>query len=101
MPVLLILLVPLVTSLLVVSVLIPLKPEALRITRRFVCPWSKKMSVEKSKLSYHRPGEKGLTVMCDGPDGLKVVTCRAFLCLWFLAFLCAFPVGLVVYSIVF
>ncbi|MBN1433894.1 hypothetical protein JW921_03985 [Candidatus Fermentibacterales bacterium] len=51
------------------------------------------MKVAISEFSYHRRGERGLTVLCD-PGGSSMVTGRAFLVLWFLQFLCPLPVAL-------
>ncbi len=76
-------------SLMALAVIVPLRPGWIRITERFVCPRGSTMEVQTSKLSYHRPGERGLVVMCKGPGGTTSINGRAVFCLWLIFFICA------------
>ena len=68
----------------VLALVIPLRPDVLRITQRIVCPPGSSLLIRVVKLSYHRPGERGLTVVCRGPDGDRSVIGRAVFWLWVL-----------------
>jgi len=46
------------------AIAVPIYPNIIRITQSFVYPLGSKMKVQKVKLSYHRPGEKGIIIFC-------------------------------------
>jgi hypothetical protein len=79
-------------SLIGIAILIPIYPNIIRITESFVCPPGSKMEVQKVKLSYHRPGEKGIIVSCHSDGETLYVKGKALLCLWFLFFLISLPI---------
>lgn len=80
-------------SLIGIAVVIPIYPNIIRITESFVCPPGMKMKVEKVKLSYHRPGEKGIIVSCHGHGETIYVKAKALLCLWVIFFVFSLPVA--------
>jgi hypothetical protein len=66
------------------SLLIAVSPTSLRVTERLVCPRGSHMRVDVVKLSYHRPGERGIVVSCEGADAGNV---RAKAVAWLFAML--------------
>lgn len=70
-----------------------IRPGIVLITKRFVCPAGARMEAELVKLSYHRPGEKGIVVSCTGQGETHYVNAKALPCLWFVFFLGALPVA--------
>jgi len=80
-------------SLMALAIALPLRPDILRVTERFVCPAGARMDVTLTKSSYHRPGESGLVVTCRGQGKDEYVNARALLYLWLLFFVVALPVA--------
>jgi hypothetical protein len=79
-------------SLMGLAIAIPVYPNIIRITESFVCPPGMKMKVEKVKLSYHRPSEKGIIVSCHGHGETRYVRTKALLYLWLIFFLFSLPI---------
>jgi hypothetical protein len=75
------------------GIAIRFRPNIVLITERFVCSAGAKMEVELVKLSYHRPGEKGIVVSCTGQGETQYVNAKALPCLWFIFFVGALPVA--------
>ena len=82
-------------SLMGIAVVIPIYPNIIRITESFVCPPGMKMNVEKVKLSYHRPSEKGIIVSCHGHGEIRYVKAKAkaLLCLCVIFFVFSLPIA--------
>ncbi|MBL7129535.1 MAG: hypothetical protein ISS16_11205 [Ignavibacteria bacterium] len=80
-------------SLMGIAIVIPIYPNIIRITESFVCPPGMKMKVEKVKLSYHRPSEKGIIVSCHGHGETRYVKAKALLYLWLIFFVFSLPVA--------
>jgi hypothetical protein len=66
-------------SLMGFAIVIPVYPNIIRITESFVCPPGMKIKVEKVKLSYRRPSEKGIIVSCHGHGETRYVKTKALL----------------------
>jgi hypothetical protein len=49
-----------------------------------------------TKLSYHRPGERGIVVSCRGPGVSRYVNAKAFLWLWIIFFAASLPLAAVI-----
>ncbi|MBN2005501.1 MAG: hypothetical protein JXA21_19235 [Anaerolineae bacterium] len=69
-------------SMMAFAVALPIRPEIVRVTERFVCPAGARMEVNPAKLGYHRPGERGIVVKCYGQGKTEYVNARALLYLW-------------------
>lgn len=82
------------------AVVVPLSPGVLSIFGPLVCGKGESLSLQFVKLSYHRPGERGLVVECVGPSGRRNVRFRLLLYAFLASFLIVFLVGMVVAFIV-
>lgn len=79
-------------SLMGFAIAIPVYPNIIRITESFVCPPGMKIKVEKVKLNYHRPSEKGIIVSCHGHGETRYVKTKALLYLWLIFFVFSLPI---------
>lgn len=75
------------------AILIPLRPNTFLITERFVCPKGTKMKVQTTTSTYHRDGERGLVITCQGKGQTRYVNGRAFLVIWLISFLISLPIA--------
>jgi len=83
-----------------VAVLVPLSPRFLSVFGPLVCGKGENLSLQFVKLSYHRPGERGLVAECVGPSGRRNVRFRLLFYAFLASFLVVFLVGLVIAFIV-
>lgn len=79
-----------------IALVLPLSPRVLSIFGPLVCGKGENLSVQFVKLSYHRPGERGLVAECIGPNGRRNVRFRLVFCAFLSIFLAAFLTGLVI-----
>ena len=75
-------------------IILPLKPEVVLITQRFVCPPDRKMEVQTMRHTYHRPGERAIVVTCCGSGEPKIVNRKALWILWLIFFVLSLPVSI-------
>jgi hypothetical protein len=76
---------------------LPIYPGTVRITRWLVCPPGTEMRVGTFVASYHRPGQRGITIECVGADGItRDVKVKALLALWALFFGVSLPAAAVI-----
>lgn len=88
-------------SLMVLAVILPIRPDAVRITERLVCPADTKMDVRTEVYSYHHPGQKAVVVNYRGSDGMiHDVKVKAILALWGILFFVSILVTAVVVPLV-
>lgn len=52
-------------GIMLVAIVLPFKPEALKIVSKFVCSKDEKMEVLTSVASYHQPGERSIEIYCN------------------------------------
>ena len=87
------------------AVALPIRPNIVRITERFVCPPGTEMKVETYVYSYHRPGERAIGIYYLDPDGVTHnVKVKALLTLWGIFFIVSLPVavlGVVLFQLLF
>lgn len=83
-----------------IALVLPLSPRVLSIFGPLVCGKGEKLSLQLVKLSYHRPGERGLVAECTGPNGRRTVRFRLLFYAFLASFLVVFLVGLVIAVIV-
>lgn len=81
-------------SMMAFAIALPLRPQIVRVTERLVCPTGTSMEVITAKLSYHRPGERGLVVTCQGQGPVAYVNAKAFVYLWLIFFACSLPLAI-------
>lgn len=77
------------------AILLPLRPSVLKITQPFVCPKDTHMKIQTTTATYHRDGEKGLIVTCQGQGQTHHVNSRAYLTLWLISFILTLPLALI------
>lgn len=82
------------------AVLVPLSPGALSFFGPLVCRKDEKLSLQFVKLSYHRPGERGLVAECVSKSGRRNVRFRLLFFAFLAVFLVVFLVGAVIAVIV-
>jgi predicted nucleic acid-binding Zn ribbon protein len=83
-----------------IAVVLPLWPRALSIFGPLVCGKGENLSIQFVKLSYHRPGERGLVAECVSQSGRRTVRFRLLFYAFLASFLVVFLVGLVIAVIV-
>jgi hypothetical protein len=66
-------------ALMTLAVTLPFRPQVLHMTKKWVCPPGCEMRIRTNTASYHRPGEKGLSIECIYPAALSSVTCGKLL----------------------
>jgi hypothetical protein len=52
-------------GIMLIAVILPIKPDSLRIFGKFVCTGEEKMEVSTSVASYHQPGERSIEIYCS------------------------------------
>ena len=82
-------------SMMILAVVLPLFPKALRVTAPLICRSGEKMEIHVGKASYHRPGERGLAIECVG-TGRRTVTLRAFFLAWVVLSILILIIGMAV-----
>lgn len=83
-------------ALMAVAIAVPLRPGLLCFFGSLVCRKGEKLSLQFTKLSYHRPGERGLVAECHGPSGRRNVRFRLLALACSIPFLASFLTGLVI-----
>ncbi len=66
------------TSMMIVSAITLVYPKWLMVTAPVICRSGEQMEFHIGRASYHRPGERGITITCVGSSGRRPVTLRAF-----------------------
>lgn len=77
----------------VFSLTLSIKPETVKIIKVFVCPPDVEMVVSTETYSYHRPGQRAITIHANGPDGLRDIKSRTLVALWLFYFVLSIPVS--------
>lgn len=52
-------------GIMLMAIVLPLKPDALKVVGKFVCKNDEKMEVPTSVASYHQPGERSIEIYCN------------------------------------
>ena len=87
-------------SVMLLAVAIPINPKILNLTKSIICNKDEKLIIKKVKLSYHRPGEKGVIVERIGPKGRENVKVKALFTLWIIFFLWILLISLLINTFV-
>lgn len=83
-------------SVMLLAVAITIYPKIITITKSIICKKGETLVITKVKLSYHRPGEKGIVVEKIGPKGRENVKVKALLTLWIIFFLWTLLISLLI-----
>jgi hypothetical protein len=76
---------------------LPIRPDVVRLTERWVCPPGVKLHVETHVYPYHRIGERVISIYYWGDDGIKhQVKVQALVILWGLFFVVALVLTVVI-----
>ena len=78
------------------TVLLPLKPDSLKVFGKLVCRKNEKMEILTSVASYHQPGEKSIEIYCSDYGKRRDVKGKTFLFAFLLAFVLMLPVSAVI-----
>jgi hypothetical protein len=73
------------------AVLLPFKPESLKVFERFVCRKDEKMEVSTSVANHHQPGEKSLEIYCRDYGKSRLVNGKTLSLAFLLSFVLTFP----------
>lgn len=81
---------------------LPVRPNIVRITKRFVCPPGTEMQVETYVYPYHRPGERAIGVYAVSANGARTsVKAKAMIALVLMFSVAALPVTILAYKLLF
>lgn len=85
-----------VGSIMLWALVLPFKPTGLSVAARFVCRGTEKFEVVTSVASYHRPGERSISVYCNDFGRQRDVKGKTFLIAFLMAFAALLPVAIIV-----
>jgi uncharacterized membrane protein YccF (DUF307 family) len=57
-------------SFMTLAIILPVRPNVLRMTRGLVCPKGSEMIIQTAVYSYHRPGQKALEISIKDKNGV-------------------------------
>jgi hypothetical protein len=83
-------------SMMTVTVITLTFRRALELVAPLVCRRGEEMTFFIGKASYHRPGERGLLIQCEGAMRSRIVTLRTVLLAWIVLSILMMIVGAVV-----
>jgi hypothetical protein len=76
------------------AVLLPFKPDVLRLVTPLVCPPGTRMEIQTFQANPYRPGERGLAVYAVGPAGSVDIKNRTLIAFWGVCCLVTLPLAL-------
>src|SRR5262245_27165172 len=87
-------------GIMLIAVIMPFKPDALKIFGKFVCSGDEKIEILTSVASYHQPGERSISIYCNDYGKRRSVKGKTLLLSFLLSFLVMLPVaGFIVFLI--
>jgi len=75
------------------TILLPVKPDSLKIFGRLVCRPDEKMEILTSHASYHQPGENSIEIYCNKYGNRRLVNGKTFLFAFIFSFVVMLPVA--------
>lgn len=89
-----------VLSIMLWAVILPFKPDSVKIVGKFVCKPNEKMEVSTSNASYHQRGERSIEIYCNDYGNKRLVNGKTFLFAFLFSFVLMLPFAvLIVFSI--
>lgn len=78
------------------SVLLPFKPDSLKVFQKIICRKDEKMEILTSAASYHQPGERSIEIYCNNYGNRRLVNGKTFFFAFLLAFVLLLPAAAVI-----
>jgi hypothetical protein len=77
------------------AILLPIKPDVLRITEKLSCPEGSELIIQTVVYSYHRPGQRALEISIKDKNGIiKNAMLKVFAIFWMILFVISLPIAL-------
>jgi hypothetical protein len=79
-----------------IAILLPLKPNILKITEKIVCPEGSKLIIQTAVYSYHKPGQRALEIYSKDNSGIvKNAGLKVISIFWMMLFVVNLPVSII------
>lgn len=88
-------------SIMLLAIVLPFKPDSLKVFGKFVCKADEKIEVLTSVASYHQPGEKSISIYCNDYGKRRSVKGKVLLLSVLLAFLITLPISFLIVFYIF
>ncbi|HQU85690.1 MAG TPA: hypothetical protein PKY59_21320 [Pyrinomonadaceae bacterium] len=85
-----------VLSIMFWAVILPFKPESVKIVGKFVCKPNEKMEVSTSNASYHQRGERSIQIYCNDYGNKRLVNGKTFLFAFLFSFVLMLPFSFII-----
>lgn len=83
------------------SVILPFKPDSLKIFGKLVCKNDEKIEIVTSVASYHQPGEKSISIYCNDYGKRRSVKGKVLLLGFISSFFIALPFAIIIVFLVY
>lgn len=88
-------------GIMLMTIILPFKPDALKICGKFVCSGDEKMEILTSTASYHRPGERSISIYCNDYGKRRSVKGKTLLLSFLFSFVVMLPVAGVIVVLIY
>ena len=78
-------------GIMLIAVILPFKPDSLKIFGNLVCKNDEKIEILTSVASYHHPGEKSISIYCNDYGKRRSVKGKVLLLSFLSSFIIALP----------
>jgi hypothetical protein len=83
------------------AILLPIKPDVLKITEKLVCPEGSELIIQTAVYSYHRPGQKALEISSRDKNGIiKNAMLKVMAIFWMMLFAISLPIALILVALI-
>lgn len=86
-------------AIMILAVLLPLKPDALKAAKFLVCANDEEIEISTSVSSYHQPGERSIEIYCKGYGKKRDVKLKTLLMSFLVSFAAALPFSFLIVSL--
>jgi hypothetical protein len=88
-------------SMMLWTVILPFKPDTLKIFGKFVCQNDEKIEILTSVASYHQPGERSIEIYCNDYGKRRSVKGKVLLLSFLSGFLITLPLSFLIVFYIF
>lgn len=88
-------------SIMLLAIILPFKPDALKVFGKFVCKGDEKIEILTSVASYHQPGERSIEIYCNDYGKRRSVKGKVLLLSVLLGFLITLPLSFLIVFYIF
>jgi hypothetical protein len=83
------------------AIVLPIKPDAVKITEKLVCPEGNELIIQTAAYSYHRPGQRALEISYRDKNGtIKNAMLKVMAIFWMMLFVISLPITLLLVVVI-